>query len=325
MKKILVLTAIISIGTNQLFAQTCCSGGVPLTNNIGGLPLSSKGTWQFSLSADLNVLKTLKEGSEVLNDDARERNTLSVLLKSSYSISDKLFIESLSSWVQQERIINQVGGFGSFDQTRGIGDWVILANYLYLNKKGWDLIAGAGPKFATGKSDLRNVNDLSLNADLQPGSGANDAVFIHRIIKTDLKKPTRSFFSNFTYRLTGINTTYLGNETYQFGDELQILAGYSDQVMLNKTLLSFGFNVRYRHAGEDLFNSEIMPNTGGDFVFIMPVLGWYVHPNLVVSFNSEIPLYARVVGTQLSPSYRLNGGVYFTIPKKQKIESNYQF
>jgi len=36
------------------FSQTCCSGGVPLSSNLG-LPASDKGVLQLSLSYDLNV------------------------------------------------------------------------------------------------------------------------------------------------------------------------------------------------------------------------------------------------------------------------------
>jgi hypothetical protein len=297
-------------------AQTCCSGGVPLANNIGGLPLSAKGTWQFSLSADVNLLKTLKAGSSTLEDNSRERKTVSALLKTSYSFTDKVFVEGLFSWVLQERYIEQVGGFEDFDRTQGIGDWVVVLNGKYLETNGWTLIAGAGPKLPTGQSDLKDENGLTLNADLQPGSGAWDGIFIHRIIKTDQTRKTRSYFMNLTFRATGKNNNYLNGQTYQFGNEWQVLVGASDQATLRRSLLSYGINLRYRVATQDLFNDEVLPNTGGNFLYIMPSVGWYIKPDIILSLNTEIPVYTRVEGTQLAPSFRINGGIYISIGKK---------
>ncbi len=304
--------------TNDTFAQTCCSGGVPLANNIGGLPVSLKGTWQVSVSTDLNVLRTLKDGSTKLEDNSRERKTLSLLVKTSYSFTDKIFLEGLFSWVQQDRTIEQIGGFNDFERTQGLGDWVVLLNYKYFSDDGWTLIAGAGPKFPTGQSDIEDENGLTLNADLQPGSGAWDGIFIHRLIKVDANKKSRSYFSNFTYRATGKNRNYLGGQTYQFGTEWQLLTGVSDQAVVGRALLSYGFNLRFRVAGKDQFNEQLLPNTGGKFLFIMPVVGWHIRPNVILSMNSELPIITHAEGTQLVPSLRVNVGLYFSFGQKHQ-------
>jgi hypothetical protein len=297
-------------------AQTCCSGGVPLANNIGGLPVSTKNTWQFSFSADLNVLQTLKQGADKLNDDSRQRKTLSLLLKTSYSFTDKFFIEGLLSWVRQERTIDQAAGFSDSDQTQGAGDVVILANYNYLSIGRTKLIGGIGPKIPAGRSDLKDSDGLTLNADLQPGSGAWDAVFFHRLQATGRNRPSRLYFSNFTYRYTGVNKDYLGGQHYRFGNELQILSGIADQFVIGQSLISFGLNARYRSANQDKFNNEALPSTGGRWIFIMPVVGWHIKSNLIVSINGELPLYANAEGTQLSPTFRINGGIYYSFSKK---------
>jgi len=313
--KWICILALYLISIQQSFSQTCCSGGVPLSNNIGGLPLSLKKTLQFSLSADLNVLTTLKSGTTELNDNSRERKTFSVLFKSAYSITDKLFIEGLLSWVQQERFIDQ-SGYTDYDKTQGVGDAVLLLNYVYLSSNRLKLIIGAGPKAPTGSSDLRDEDGLTLNADLQPGSGAWDGIMLHRILLTNSKRPSQTYFSNFTFRYTGTNNNYLGSEAYRFGNELQILSGIADQFVIGTTLFSFGVNARYRMANQDMFNDEKMPSTGGQWLFIMPVVGWHIKQNLIVSLNTEVPLYAFVDGTQLSPTLRINWGIYFSLSKK---------
>ncbi len=310
-----LIIGVIVMVSSRCIAQTCCSGGVPLSNNIGGLPVSVKNTWQFSFSADLNVLQTLKEASEQLDDDSRQRKTLSLLLKSSYSFTDKLFVEGLLSWVQQERTIEQSNGFSDFDQTKGIGDAVILVNYHYFSIGRLKLIGGLGPKIPIGKSDLKDSDGLTLNADLQPGSGAWDAVFFHRLEATGGNRPSRIYFTNFTYRYTGVNNDYLGGQQYEFGNELQILSGIADQFVIGKSLFSFGLNARYRSALQDEFNDEDLPSTGGRWLFIMTAIGWHIKSNLIISINGELPLYAYVEGTQLSPTFRINGGIYYSFSK----------
>ena len=320
---ILYFIFIVTLSSSIATAQTCCSGGVPLANNIGGLPVGTGRTFQISLTTDLNVLKTLKEGARTLDDHSRQRNTITVLTKTSYSFTDHFFVEGLLSWVEQERSISQVGGFKDFKQTQGIGDWVLLANNKYVSQAGWEFIVGAGPKFPTGKSNLKDESGLTLNADLQPGSGAWDGIFVHRIIKTDLNKRTRAYFLNFIYRHTGTNDNYLNGQTYQFGNEWQLLTGISDQLVLKSSLVSYGVNLRFRKAESDRFNEGLIPNTGGNFLYIMPVLSWHLRPNLILLLNAELPLYTKVVGTQLAPSFRIHGGVYYSISgRKRKMASN---
>ncbi len=315
-----ILFLIQPIIMQHALAQTCCSGGVPLANNIGGLPISVKNTWQFSFGADLNVLTTLKEGTSKLDDRSRERKTLSLLFKTSYSITDKFFIDGLFSWVQQERIISQPTGFTDYDQTRGLGDAVVLFNYNYFNFKRVKLIAALGPKIPFGLSNLKDSDGLTLNADLQPGSGAWDGIFLHRIQATGKARPSRLYFANFTYRYTGVNTEYLGEQDYQFGNELQLLAGVADQFLIGTALISVGLNARYRSVRQDKFNNELLPNTGGNWVFLMPVVGWHIKSNMILSLNGEVPLYANVDGTQLSPTYRINGGIYYSISKNNQVK-----
>jgi hypothetical protein len=310
-----LFVSLAGLGTTAI-AQTCCSGGVPLANNIGGLPLSAKHTWQFSLSGDMNVLKTLKEGSSEIDDDSRERKTYSILLKTAYTFTDKLFVESLLTWVQQERTISQPGNFTDFDQTRGLGDAALLINYSYFNTRNLTLIGGIGPKLPTGKADLKDDNGLTYNADLQPGSGAWDGLLLHRAQFANASRRSQLYQFNLTYRYTGKNKNYLGSEEYRFGNEFQMLSGVSDQFVIGKGLFSTGLTVRYRHVRQDQFNEQVLPNTGGEWIFLMPAIGWHIRSNFILGINSEFPLYANVDGTQLTPTVRVNGSIYYVLQKR---------
>lgn len=103
-----LLAALLAAVSFTLPAQTCCSGGVPLSSNLG-LPPSDGNTIQFNLSYDLNTLSTLKAGAEELDDDSRRRQTHSVLFQMGYSLSDRFAVDVFFSWVLQTRQINQFG------------------------------------------------------------------------------------------------------------------------------------------------------------------------------------------------------------------------
>ena len=86
-------------------AQTCCSGGVPISSNLG-LPPSEKQTFQVSLTYDLNVLRTLQSGWQVLEQvtQSSERVTHSAMLQLGYNFTERLSADAFFSYVYQERI-----------------------------------------------------------------------------------------------------------------------------------------------------------------------------------------------------------------------------
>lgn len=59
MKKLFFLFSLLIL-SNIGFGQTCCSGGVPLSSNLG-LPTGEQGTIQMALTYDLNVFRNLKD------------------------------------------------------------------------------------------------------------------------------------------------------------------------------------------------------------------------------------------------------------------------
>jgi len=90
----------------KVAAQTYFSGGVPLSSNLGLRP-GDKGTWQFNLSFDQDVLKTFKKGSNELKDNSRKRITRSILAEVSYGFTERIVVDVFMSCVNQERTITQ--------------------------------------------------------------------------------------------------------------------------------------------------------------------------------------------------------------------------
>lgn len=318
LKMVIASSFLPAFGINA-HSQSCCSGGVPISNNLG-LPVADNKTIQIAVSYDLNILNTLKDGSTKLNDDARRRLTHSILFQSGYVISKKWSTELFLSWIRQERIINQ---FGNTSKTtaQGFGDAVILVKYKLLsnNTKRINWLIGAGPKIPTGPSDRRDKNEIALNADLQPGSGSWDVITWTQISKNSKARPSLTYSGTSSFSLKGKNKNYLGSQVYQFGNELIAIAGIADQFVTRKFLWGASLQTMYRYAFQDKNDGEQTPGTGGQWIFIRPGLTVKPGKTFAINVSASIPAYSWVRDTQLTPTVRYNTGFYYEIPGKKSL------
>jgi len=315
---------VLFLSTTALQGQTCCSGGVPLSNNLG-LPNEGQGSWQIGLTYDYNNLNTLKAGWQTLDDDARQRETHSLLINMGYAFSSAWSVEALLTWVNQTRTITQFEN-RNFTETSGIGDGVFLLKYALFNPVGPNSILnlGAGTKAPIGDSDLTTPDGLLITADLQPGSGAWDGIGWASLAKQTPWRPSGSLAASFTYRATGKNDAYLNNTaTYEFGDELQATVGYTDQVFLwQSVLINPGIVLRYRKAWQDRIDDQQIPNTGGEWLFLRPEFAASLTPSLALLGRIELPLFSYVDGTQVTPTSRISLGIRFShVPKTIVIQN----
>jgi hypothetical protein len=299
------------------YGQTCCSGGVPLSGNLG-LPSADQNTWQFSLSYDLNVMRTLKTGTEKLDERNRERITHSILFETGYTFTRRFSADVFISWVRQERNIDNPGLPSQNQHTNGLGDAVLLLKYNVINKGPLIWTLGAGPKFPTGASDVTS-NGILLGADLQPGSGAWDGIFWSYLVHQVQNRKSMNLSLVASGRLTGTNENFRVNQSYTFGSEFQIIGGVSDRVLIGKLLVDPSLSLRYRKAFEDTVGSSELPNTGGEWIFLNPAIGISISSNLSFNFGFEMPLYANISGTQLTPTFRINSGFYYIFNRKKDL------
>lgn len=317
-KKILLTIFLIS-HLIDLRAQTCCSGGVPMASNIG-LPASDVGTWQVSLNYDLNVLKTLKDGTDVLDDDTRKRITNTYLAQMGYSISNKFSADIFLSFVQQIRELTPIGQLANSDRTNGFGDAVLLIKYKFYK----NFQFGIGVKAPFGASDKRNSNGIRLGADLQPGSGAWDLVYWLNGSQPLNFRRSMAVSATAIFRATGKNDNYLGSQVYEFGNEFQLIAGLSDRFVIGSKTIDPSFSLKYRKSEADKTNADNtkikkVPSTGGEWVFIRPAVSLNLNKDISIQSSVELPIYANLVNTQVTPTYRINAGVFFSIRPKNKI------
>jgi len=309
---------IILLLTQQAYSQTCCSGGIPLSNNLG-LSNEGKGSLQLGLNYDFNNLNTLNAGNDRLDDDARQRITHSALLNLGYSISDQFSVETLFTWVNQRRIINQFGNT-DLQQTSGIGDAVVLLKYDFPDILGnsSNLSIGAGTKLPLGSFEEVDESGITYIADLQPGSGAWDLILFSSISKNFGFRPSLTFSGRVIARLTGENKDYLnGASVYEYGDEFQMFLGASDQFLILNTITNTGITFKYRNAKKDVIDSNALDNTGGDWLFIVPSIGIQLSPRVLFQTKAELPVIGNVDGTQLTPTYRITTGFLINLTSKK--------
>lgn len=313
-------TILFSVFCLTVKAQTCCSGGIPLSNNIG-LDILDKGILQVNLSYDYNNLNTLNIGKEELDDKARLRTTNSILFNVNYSITNDLAIEGLLSWVEQKRVITQ---FGNKNKTRssGIGDGVLLAKYNFSDVLGQNssIRIGLGTKIPIGSTSETNNQGIILNADMQPGSGAWDIIYWTQFSKSFKFRESLSFSLRAIYRGTGVNDSYFNTTTYEFGNEFQAFLNFTDQFEMLNTIAIPSLSFKYRHAQQDIIGGFNLDNTGGEWVFIIPSFSINITPDIALSTKVELPIYSYVDGTQLTPTYRVTAGVLYKIPLKKRVK-----
>ena len=309
-KYFVLAISLLVFGQIQGFSQTCCSGGVPLSGNIGFQGAAS-GTLQMEFSYDLNFLATLKTGAEIYEDGTRQRTTHSFLVKTGYSINRWFAIDALFSYVLQGR---KISFNDQIDQvnTHGLGDAVLMAKFVLSNisDSGSELQLGIGPKLPLGRTDLTNNLDITLNADMQPGSGSWDLITWAYFARQFVKRPTMVASARVVGRINGMNREYLGSQTYSFGSSVQFYLGIGDQVVWGNRILSPSLSVRYRYAAGDRINDQELDNTGGQWINVLPALSWHFSPRSILHFVPEIPLYSNVGGTQLTPTFRMQVGLY---------------
>lgn len=305
---------------NQALSQACCSGGVPLGGSLG-LGTAENKSVQFLMTYDRNILKDLMNFDQVLDDDTRTRLTNSWLMEVNYGLSDRFAVTSVIPYIEQVRIINGFEGKKETTRTNGLGDLVILLKYRMFNPEkveSMDWVLGAGPKLPTGRTDYSNSTGLVLPADMQPGSGSLDAFFWSYYQKNNLFIRPLSLVNVITFRKSGKNISYNSVQTYEFGDEFQVNLGLNYNVFLVRWPVDIFFFLRYRSQTEDFIDGNTFPSTGGKWVYGIPGINWAFHPNLAFRASSDIPIYRKLDGTQLTTSSKFTFSLFFNLSQKKE-------
>ncbi|MEM9849739.1 MAG: hypothetical protein AAF847_17750 [Bacteroidota bacterium] len=293
------------------YGQACCSGGVPVSSNLG-LPVSAANVLQWSLSYDYNALNTLKTGAITQQSQERERTTQSVLLELGYSLNNRFSVDGFFAYLQQDRFIRLSD---DLTRTRGVGDAVLLFKYNLIANDFSNFTIGIGPKIPLGATDHLSANSpIPPALDLQSGSGAWDVLLWAQWSKALSFRPSMSWVATAIYSYRGVNNNYQCQngscQSYQFGQDLQLMSGVSDRLLIQAAVFDASLLFRYRFVTEDLFNDEARPGTGGSFLLLTPALSYWINADFSLNATVELPLYSNVRDTQVAPTFRLNFGVF---------------
>ncbi|GAB3655427.1 hypothetical protein GCM10028791_26670 [Echinicola sediminis] len=306
--------------------QACCSGGVPLSGALG-LGAADGGNIQFLFTYDRNELKDLMDQESILNDDTRERRTVSQLLEINYGLKNRLSLALVLPYVQQERIVKGFQGADEVTVTRGLGDLLFLTKYEMVNPKrnsSFEWILGGGVKMPTGRTNFKNNNGLPLIADMQPGSGSWDGILWNYFTVRKVLFPRASIVSIMVLRKSGTNNSYNESQEYRFGDELMANLGISYNFLLYWPIDVFLFG-KYRSQTEDKLDQTIFPNSGGRFGYLVPGFNLNFNPNFAFRASADFPVYRKVKGTQLTTSKRLTFSLFYNLQsKKNKIPAKFK-
>ena len=95
-------------------SQGCCSSGAPLLGSLE-LGTTNAGVLQFALSYRYNTLDDLYLGTKAVNENFRQRRTLSIVTEINYGLAKNFTLNALVTFVQQERTIHSASEGGLED------------------------------------------------------------------------------------------------------------------------------------------------------------------------------------------------------------------
>ncbi len=302
MKKYLFTIAALLLIKGNIFAQACCTAGTPL---LGSLEMGSanKGVWQFGLTYEYNSLQDVYAGSDVLDDQTRERISQAALLEINYGLTERISFTALISFIDQQRNIDPVSGFVNELGARGVGDALVMIKYNLLNLdmiNQRELAVGAGVKAPFGRSDLKS-NSILIPADMQPGTGSWDGVLWAYFSQGFLPTVPLNLFVNTSYRINNTNDRFgSNNQGYKFGNEFitSVGLGYRTDTPFDFTLIG-----RFRNTSPDEFGNEDISNTGGNWFYVVPGVNIKLFDGFTSRLSGQIPIIRDVQGTQLTTTF----------------------
>ncbi len=298
-----------------LQAQTCSCAGAPLISSQNFATVSG-GNFLAGLTWEHNNISSLYSGTNELNNRTQERVTNTALLELTYGISDRISMTGTFTYIEKSRTTGlQTQGRPSSITTSGLGDGMVMVKYHLINQDLWNpyqLSVGGGAKIPFATTSLE-INNVALNADMQPGTGAWDGigwVFVSRAVRA----LNMNVFLNGSFRYTGTSERFNETDKYRFGNEFVAIAGVSGGVW---DRWSYDVQLKFRSTTQDQLNKFRLPNTGGQWLNVKTGVGYQVHDQVNLRLFGELPLYQQLNGTQPTTSFVLSASVFFSFSQNQ--------
>lgn len=300
------------------YAQTCCTGGPPLTGSLNLRAIQSSG-WGISLTYDDNKIEDYILDDELISESTIKRYSRTVIAQIDYGITKNLTGTILVPYIWMGQ--STQGFNGTIEgSTSGIGDILFMIQYGKLLKNQNSIVFSGGIKLPVGETQNTTESGRILPATLQSGTGSID-FFISLQYQTSFKfRRSVRFTQTFNTRINTVSKNLTFHNTYRFGHVFQSFSGFSDQIVIAKVLNTPSLTFRYRYSGRDLLEGFPNENTGGHWFSIAP--GWAVNitQNFLVGINAEFPIYRNLNGLQITTTRKLVATIQFLLPKKNQLD-----
>jgi hypothetical protein len=298
------------------WAQTCCTGGVPITGAIR-LNQPEKNSFGLALNYDNNKIEDFFQEDEKLDADYIQRRTTTVSIQADYGLTEKLSLLLLIPYAWMSEGVTQ-GSTTEQVQKSSLGDISLMGNYIIFNKDRFNTSVGGGIKFPTGKTDQRD--QFILPPTLQVGTGSIDFIFFADARTSFDFRKSLTLQQTFSYKLNTTGEQFASHENYRFGNEFQSFTSLTDQILIGTMLHSPSLLLRIRVADNNEIEDLTDINSGGLWMYLVP--GWSLELSKRVSAGvfMELPVYRDLNGFQLTTTSRFIASVYFNLSSKNKIQ-----
>jgi hypothetical protein len=145
---------------------------------------------------------------------------------------------------------------------------------------------GGGIKLPIGKSDTKIVGIAA--EDMQPGTGSWDFIAWGYASRKIPFLFGLEFFGGVSSRFNGNNS-----RDYKFGNE--VICSFGARVQDQK-IIDYSLYARYRWADNDRRFDADVPNTGGQWFYLIPALTFHITKDIGLKTEGEIPLYRKLNG-----------------------------
>lgn len=289
-----------------LSAQTCSCAGAPIANPLEYQDTASDKKWHFELSFKYHAINDLVQGSEkVTNDTDRRRSAQALFLETRYKLSHHITLISHFNFTGHSRNVG-ISSAGT-TTTNGIGDSMLSVQYTPLRfspDRRFELSIGGGLKMPTGKSEAQTLG--LAPEDMQPGTGSWDAVaWLYVAAKLPAVQGLQ-LFGGAAVRFNGEN-----DRDYRFGSDIIATAGAKK---LTRGLLDYSLYLKYRRVESDQRFGGDIPNTGGQWLYLVPAVTIKAAKNFGFKTQVELPLYRKLNGAlQFTTTLAVSASVWYEI------------
>ena len=286
-------------------AQTCSCASVPLLGAMeSGSPV--KNQWFLASTYEFHDISELVSGSSSIPDQTgRDRTAEALIFEASHGLTEKWAFSAIIAAVRHERDVG-----GQADTASGLGDAILMVKYspstisLYSKSA---LSFGLGSQLPVGRNDVQRQG-ITLSEDLQPSTGAYAGIAWAYYARALNDSRSARIYSSASYTSNGTN-----DRKYRFGNETMASIGASYQ-----TQSPWGFNLElvYQRSDRDERASTPIPNTGGEWIDIVPAAQYHINEKLALRAAAKIPVsrhlndqlqFTTKYAFRLSLSYLLGG------------------